>query len=287
MHHLHRPVWALALGGITALTAVPALATPAAIDGFAVVRPVSGVYADEFNDGVAPPTGGPSSSFDGGTLATYSLNSGASFAAGAESGGLLSFAGATFGPSCTSFGCNASVQVTLQTSTAAGSTNGLRQNQDFLVYANWAFTTPDGGERYRLRLGDTFRGTSVSNDVVDIDVVRTSSGQAQVRLLDVDLSSGVATVINSVTLAPGLTATNLVMSFEHQAFTNTVEASFRLYNGVTPVMASYTLGTATLFNGEDATQAGFGVFAPVPEPASGALLAAGLGWLAWRRRRQA
>ncbi len=276
------------LGALATLGALAGAAHAApAIDGFAVIRPVTGVYADEFNDGVAPPAGGPLGTFDTGPLATYSLNAGAAFAPGAESGGRLSFEGATYGTSCTSFGCNGSVQVTLNTNTTPGSTGGLRQGQDFLVYANWAFTTPDAGQRYRLRLGDVFRGASVSNDVVDIDVVRTASGQAQIRLLDVDLSAGTAQVINSVTFVSGLSATNLVMSFEHQAGSQLVEASFKLYDGVTPIMNSYTLGSASLFNGEDATQAGFGVFAPVPEPGTWALFGLGLGLMGWLRRQRA
>lgn len=278
------------LGALAAMGALAGAAHAApAIDGFGVIRPVTGVYVDEFNDGVAPPVGSPLGAFDSGALATYSLNAGAAFAAGAESGGRLSFEGATYGTSCTSFGCSGSVQVTLGTNTAPGNNAGLRLGQDFLVYANWAFTTPDAGQRYRLRLGDVFRGASVSNDVVDIDVVRTASGQAQIRLLDVDLSTGVAQVINSVTFVPGLSATNLVMSFEHQAGSSLVEASFKLYDGVTPIMNSYTLGNASLFTGEDATQAGFGVFAaaPVPEPGSWALFGVGLGLMGWLRRRRA
>jgi hypothetical protein len=288
-HFLRRAGFALASLAASLAAAPAAQAATAAIDALMVIRPVSGLYVDEFNDGVAPPLGNPQSAFDPNPLppATYSLNTGASFLAGAENNGVLRFDPAGMAVSCTAaFGCNRQTMVTLNTSTTVGSGAGLRQNQDFVVLANWSFVTPDPQARYRLRLSDTFQG-ALSNDIVDIDVINTAAG-VQVRLLDIDLAAGTANVLNSVTLSPQLQATNLVMLFDHHAFTSTVSASFQLYNGVTPVMNGYyALGQGQLFTGEDAVRVGFGaITSAVPEPGSLVLLATGLGLLGLRQRRR-
>lgn len=279
---------------VASFPAQPVWAAHPVIDAFGVIRPGVGVYVDEFNDGIAPPLGGPTAVFDPGIpTAPYLLGPDDShggirspgFLPGAESGGVLHFAPYGLGVSCEKTSCLAEQNVTLMTDVEAGSHNGLGKFDDFYVYANWLLVRTDGSEYYRLRLSDGFKDAS-ADDYFEIEAIQGHE-HPWLRLGFLNRTSDMLSYTSPLAEIDNPHADHVLMEFTHHADDEFVTASYQLYNGTTALGSHQVLGALDLFHGEDFTRAGFGYVYILPEPGSVALMLGGLAILgiATRQRR--
>jgi PEP-CTERM motif len=273
---------------VLACVAVGSASAQYAIDNMLVFRPAIGTYVDEFSDGIAPPLIGPGFAFDAGaTPGGYFLNTGATFAPGAEAGGLLTFNRSGAAPSCTTFfGCPLQQRVFLDTGFAPGATTGLRKAYDFYAVTSWVLTNPTVGDDFRITLNDGFQNAA-ANDYTDIRVRHGAAGPT-VAFRTLDLSNGAVDNIASVDLG-ATTADRIIFYFAHASGSSFVNAAYQLVQGVVPLGGLVSLGQAELFRGEDATRFSFGAnfaVAAIPEPGTYALMFGGLGVIGWMTRRR-
>ena len=184
-------------------------------------------------------------------------------------------------------------------------TSLLNFGQSFEVSTFWNYTIPDSGSFYGIRVSDNPGSGAAFNDLIDLRVVRGSSGQAAVNLrrLTSDGSQLTGSALFSQNVSAGLFAGHAlaeVRLIELRLHYNALGASnpkvlrpaFRLVDGGgndIGLLEFAALGQLpTIFNGETWTsmQATANWTLAVPEPGTWVLMAAGLTTLLLRQRRR-
>lgn len=180
---------------------------------------------------------------------------------------------------------------------------------NFAATAAWDFTLPDAGMRYGMRLTDANIGGDGFDDLISLDVINTGGvAELQLRRIAGSELTGARTVtqVETHNFASGLFGgytladVNLVsMSFYWEGSPKQVHADVELLrfgnDGATLELVGEIdfANRYTIFNGPDTfTRFQVGaqwselVSAPVPEPASWALMAVGLATLCFASRRR-
>ena len=144
---------------------------------------------------------------------------------------------------------------------------------------------PDVGQNFGLRLSDSF---SNNNDVIELSASGSASGTT-ITFRKQDFVAGTVTALGSAALVAPVGADALLLSISHAtANTDTIFGSYAYADASGALIGSYTTfaSSTTAFDGEAYGRFEVRATGPVPEPGSWALLAAGLGGLSTRLRRQ-
>src|SRR5262249_29383536 len=115
------------------------------------------------------------------------------------------------------------------------------------------------------RTGDN--AAQLGNDTLELAVRENLLGTVTVQLRQLDYSTNTPTLLGSVSLDPALigTGAQIVLHLTHSANSQTVGASFDLFNAQNQSLGSFIVpATGVLFHGETWTRAQF--FASAPDP---------------------
>lgn len=165
---------------------------------------------------------------------------------------------------------------------------GLKETQVFTVTGKFDLIEPTiNREDYGVRLTDF--GKADRNDNVQLRVILTPSGEWQVQFVEADYGLGVFDIIDSVVLSD-ITG---IGNYDQVALTLTkgsnndklISAAFELIDLQGSDLLVSLNGTADIFDGERWTRAAFFAFAPVPAPATLALLSLGIVGIGYRRKQ--
>ena len=149
------------------------------IDDFRIIRNGLLFYSDGFNNNIAPPSGGL---FLDATTGTYSIGPTNTVT---EAGGRVNMDGAFGVPFA--IGTGLGHFVTLNTDTTPDLTRGLKIDDDFTVEGRFDLISPDIGESYRIRVGDSV-GPALGDDTIQLSVTRDAAGVLRVQLNELDSS---------------------------------------------------------------------------------------------------
>jgi hypothetical protein len=196
-------------------------------------------------------------------------------------------------------------RITLQPA-AGGESLFTTARRNFAASAAWDFSVPDVNMRYGMRFTDGGIGDPAFNDVISLDVIRLTNGEAALQMRrvsgdglgSVSISGAVTKSVASGLFTPGtLGQVNLLAMHMYKDSAAGVHAEvelLRVSDGGATITGLGLLDfndTYSIFNGETFTRLQVGASwttpTPVPEPASMAMLLAGLatvGAVARRRR---
>lgn len=168
---------------------------------------------------------------------------------------------------------------------------GLHVSRSFAATVALSLSAaPDPSQTFGLRLTDSGIDPT-SSDLIELHWAGNASG-GNVVLRKQDFAAGTVTSLAWAPVAPPTGAAMLVLVLSHDTpGSSLIRGSFGYADSTGSLLGSVTTfgPTATAFNGEDFTRLELrasGLSAPVPEPASWALMGAGLAGLALRLRRR-
>jgi hypothetical protein len=230
------------------------------------------IFADDFGDGIQPPSG------PWGASSYWGLKG--AFPTGVETGGALQLDPLTNGTPVPGFPGRVSVAGYAPLWNQAGT--------PFLLSGGFALKSPLPGEAYGLNAPE-FTGSGPGSYVFDMQSLQLRvdnvGGTSFVRLAAVDYSTGGVTVLGSQAISTvGHDVLGLYLAYSG---TGPIQAYYQYFDGHTPVGTPTAVGSSAYAS--DARLLGFfAAAAPVPEPESYAMLLAGLGLLgvASRRKKQ-
>ncbi|MDP2822298.1 MAG: PEP-CTERM sorting domain-containing protein [Sulfuritalea sp.] len=226
------------------------------------------IFADDFADGIQPPSG------PWGASSYWGLHG--SFPAGVEAGGALVLDPATNGAPVPGFPGRVSV---------AGYAPIWNQlGTPFLISGAFALKAPLSGDVYGLNARKySWDGTAFVNDNLALMLrVGNVGGSPFVQLATVDYASSVVTILGSQAISTsGHTGLGLYLAYDGAA---PIHAAYQYFDGTTPFGTPVSVGSAAY--GGDAHRLGFFASAPIPEPETYAMLLAGLGLLGLIARRR-
>lgn len=266
----------------------PVNATVFAIDSFTVLRNGDVFFHDDFDDGDLPPDTGW----------TYPSEIPAVYSTVGEPGpendsrlyldtarGNLQNSEVTGNPLLVQ-------RNRLRTNTNDDPNSGLKFNHDIAVFGVFDFIAPENNnERYSIRLTDFNTGYPAANDNVDVTVRRTEEGALTLAFREADFGTGQMNVLDQIFLTDQdfLDHEQIVMGLFSGPNSTEVYAGYSFLGGSGgDTNFTYFDNFGNIFEGEVWTRAAFiatQVPAAVPEPASLALMLAGLVGIRFARKR--
>lgn len=259
------------------------------IDNFTVTKNGGVALNDSFDTG-GPPPAGPSAAGIYGVNGTF-----------AEGGGVATMTTATGSP--TVFGGTSFIRHTATFLTNAQplsvSMDGLKSDDALSVAGLFDLSIPTTNrESYGVYFTDRLGpggSLNTGNDQLEMRLVKNQAGQVRIQFQRLDHVTQTSTGIQSILLetAVGVTAlgdiTNdqLLLKLEKLSDTsNVITASFEYFDNGSSLGVMSFANTASIFNGEDYTRAGFFARVAVAEPGTLMVFAFGLAGLGFTRRRQ-
>ena len=273
-----------------AVAAGPASAYLVEIDTFTVTRAGTDILVDNFADSNPPPStpsGSPTTYGTNGTFAEAGTDPGAVATMTTATGAANVFGGTNF----------IRHNATLLTNIQPGNPAGLGSNVTFAAAGLFDVNIPTNNrESYGVYFTDNAGGMN-GNDQLEMRLVRNQAGQLGIQFQRVDWMAQVASGIESIGLlaavgAPALADTTndqLLLSLDRLSVgSNLITASYEYFDNGASLGAVSFANTASIFNGEDSTRAGFfaRVARTVPEPGTLTLFAFGLAGLGFMGRRK-
>ncbi len=179
-------------------------------------------------------------------------------------------------------GAGLSLGVRLGTDTS-NADRGLSRTTSFAVGAAFLYQAPAVGYSYGVRLTDAY---SNSSDIVDLRIANNGT-QSYIYLRHQDFAGGTIADYSSVVLDVPVGASYLGLGLAQITGGSGLINGYYAFSDKNGVLLGdiVTIGSTTIFNGEDHTQFELRALAPVPEPESYAMLLAGLGLVGAFARR--
>ena len=224
------------------------------MDRLTVTRNGQPYFADEFSDGVPPPSGVGPFSYVGATLGGL-----------AESGGRLVFDGADAMP-FVGVGTPDPIvgaSAVLRTNIDPASPSGLKSSTDFTVSGVFDLVEPDSPrETYGIRLTDRLVGgpgtppDQLGDNAIEVRVIGRTDGTTVVAFRHLDFVSDTATLLQAIPLAAPPGADQIRINLAHAvANVGQVAASFEYLSGGVVVGSQAFTATGLIFQGENWTRA--------------------------------
>lgn len=224
------------------------------MDRLTVTRNGQPYFADEFSDGLAPPSGVGPFSYVGATVGAL-----------AETGGRLVFDGANAMP-FVGVGTPDPIvggSAVLRTNIDPASPAGLKSSTDFTVSGVFDLVEPDSPrETYGIRLTDRLVGgpgtppDQLGDNAIEVRVIARTNGTAVVAFRHLDFESDAVTLLQAVPLAAPPGADQIRINLVHAvANVGQVAASFEYLSGGAVVGSHTFTATGQIFQGENWTRA--------------------------------
>ena len=184
-------------------------------------------------------------------------------------------------------GLGRSLRLRLQTNIDPALPNaGLPSSRSFAAALRLSLASmPTVGGAFGLRMSDGF---SNNNDVIELSVAGGASSDTIVFRMQ-DFQANQITVLNTAPLVAPAGADTLVLVLSHgTANTSRIDGAYGYADATGALMGDLVsfANPATAFRGESFTRVELRATAPVPEPATWALFAGGLGLLLTRMRKR-
>jgi probable HAF family extracellular repeat protein len=230
-----------------------------AVDDFSIATGNGATFSDNFSSG-PPPVGG----LFGTTLDAFGTSAGPGGSTWTEGVNNLGQPAAIMSSSGAAINSNnVSVQAFLVTNTSpegtgTGESNkGLKENETFTVSGTFDLTTPAPGTGYGIVLYNAAPGVNATEEV-QLEVVSTPGGGANVILFQTDPATATFTAVGSLSLTAAQLADNtqIELSLVHgTANTTTVTGSFALLDDGTQTFSDTFAATPHVFDGQTYTRA--------------------------------